>query len=159
MSSARRSARTPFEPRPAASSQQPLRRWKRHLYRTIAAEVSALTRYCDRVIHWLPREDDCGHLLSVIEAPERQCIRESASFSDLVAESDKRTVVFVNGTFNHHNDIQSLLAGLKPKLSRTSRLVVLLYNPYLGWAYRLANRCRLRTDSLAGPRIKPGSNV
>jgi hypothetical protein len=42
-------------------------------------------------------------------------------------------------------DIQLLLTELRTKLSRTSRLLVLAYNPYLGWLYRLADWLKLRS--------------
>jgi len=58
--------------------------------------------------------------------------------------------VLLNGNFNHHHDIQALLTQLKTKLSRTSRLLVIAYNPYLRWVYALANRLGLRTDKVPG---------
>src|SRR5205807_9858348 len=37
---------------------------------------------------------------------------------------------------------------LRPKLSRTSRLIVVLYNPYLRFLYGFANRLGLRSGDL-----------
>jgi len=46
--------------------------------------------------------------------------------------------VLLNGTLNHHFDIESLLLSIKAKLSRTSRVAVIAYNPYFRILYRLA---------------------
>jgi Glycosyl transferase family 2 len=110
----------------------------------LAGEISAMTRYYDRVIQWLPREEDTGQLLEAVEAPQKETVKRDEAFPDLTHERDKRTAILINGTFNHDYDIQALLMQLKSKLARTSRLVVVIYNPYLRWAYRLANRLGIR---------------
>jgi hypothetical protein len=122
--------------------------WRAYVNEFIAAEISSQTRYYDRVIQWLPREDDQGGLLSAIDAPRKETVGKDESFPDLTGERDKRTAILINGTFNHDFDIQALLLRLKTKLARTSRLVVVLYNPYLRWAYFLANRLGIRKGDL-----------
>lgn len=122
--------------------------WRKYVNAFLADEISALTRYYDRVIQWLPREDDTGQLLEAIEAPRKETVRREESFPDLTQERDKRTAILVNGTFNHDFDIQALLMELKTRLARTSRLVVVLYNPYLRWAYYLTNRLGIRKGEL-----------
>jgi hypothetical protein len=118
--------------------------WRRYLNRLVANELSAVAKYCDRVIQWLPREHDHGLLLANIQAPDKQVVEQADAFPDLTGEEAVRTAVLVNGTFNHHFDVQGLLMVLKTKLSRTSRVLVVLYNPYLSWLYRLANRLGVR---------------
>ncbi|HXZ19561.1 MAG TPA: glycosyltransferase family 2 protein [Candidatus Acidoferrales bacterium] len=122
--------------------------WKKYVNRFLAAELSALTRYYDRLIQWLPREDDTGMLLAAMDAPIKQSLGRDEPFPDLSDETDKRTAILINGTFNHVFDIQALLTELKPQLSRTSRVLVVLYNPYLRWMYNLANRLRIRKGEL-----------
>ncbi len=122
--------------------------WKKYINAFLAGEVSALTRYYDRLIQWLPRESDNGLLLAAIDAPIKQSVGRDEPFPDLSGEKDKRTAVLVNGTFNHEFDIQGLLIQLKSKLSRTSRVVAVLYNPYLRWIYHLANRLGIRKGEL-----------
>src|SRR5215831_12803174 len=122
--------------------------WKSYVNRLLAKELSRVTRYFDGVIQWLPRKEDTGVLLANIDAPEIHVVEEHASFPDLTAEESQRTAIVVNGAFNHHFDIQGLLTGLKPKLARTSRLLVVLYNPYLRWLYSLANALRIRKGDL-----------
>jgi hypothetical protein len=123
-------------------------RWTKYINRVIAGEISTLTRYYDRVIQWLPREHDTGALLESIDAPGKTVIRNGDAFPDLRGESDRRTAVLLNGTLNHHYDIQGLLLELKAHLSPSSRVVVVLYNPYLRFLYALANRLGLRQGEL-----------
>ncbi len=115
-----------------------------YVNRLIASELSTLTRYFDRVIQWLPRKEDTGTLLSEMEAKRKEVVRENDVFPDLTGEKNIRTAILLNGTFNHHYDIQGLLMKLKSLLSRTSRVLVVAYNPYLDWLYRLANRFGIR---------------
>ena len=122
--------------------------WKKYVNAFLAAELSTLTRYYDRVIQWLPREDDSGMLLAAMDAPIKQIIGEDEAFPDLSSENEHRTAILVNGAFNHAFDIQGLLVQLKSKLSRTSRVVAVLYNPYLRWLYTLANRLGIRKGEL-----------
>jgi glycosyl transferase family 2 len=122
--------------------------WREYVNAFLAAEISALTRYYDRVIQWLPRESDTGRLLEAIDAPRKETVGKDEPFPDLTHERQKRTAILINGTFNHDFDIQALLMQLKAKLARTSRLVVVLYNPYLRWAYYLTNRMGIRTGEL-----------
>src|ERR1051325_11449132 len=110
--------------------RRPLR-WMRYINRIIASEISTLTRYYDRVIQWLPREHDTGLLLELIEAPAKTVVAEGEPFPDLTGEAERRTAVLINGTFNHHFDVQKLLCELKTRLAPSSRVVVVLYNPYL----------------------------
>jgi len=72
----------------------------------LAGELSTITRYYDRLIQWVPREDDQGGLLAAMEAPSKETIARGEAFPDLTAESEKRTAILVNGTFNHEFDIQ-----------------------------------------------------
>jgi hypothetical protein len=46
------------ENKPQAAAQAVISGWREYVNAFLAAEVSALTRYYDRVIQWLPREDD-----------------------------------------------------------------------------------------------------
>ncbi|HEY6872533.1 MAG TPA: glycosyltransferase family 2 protein [Geobacteraceae bacterium] len=93
-------------------------------------------------------EEDMGLLLNHIQAQQKQVIRESEPFPDLTTERDVRTTVLLNGTINHHLDVQGVLMQLKPSLSRTSRVILVAYNPYLSWLYRLANWFQLRRGKL-----------
>jgi hypothetical protein len=129
-------------------ARTPLTGWRKYLTELLAREVSAVTKYYDRLIQWLPREEDDGSLLDTAQNPLKQVVGGDQEFPDLTSERDQRTAILVNGTFNHHFDIQGLLMQLKPRLSRTSRLLIILYSPYLRWIYKLANRLNIRKGDL-----------
>jgi hypothetical protein len=120
----------------------------RYIHGVIAREISTVTRYYDRVIQWLPREHDTGALMDLVEAPEKTVLSNGEPFPDLTDETDCRTAVLLNGTLNHNFDIQGLLVDLKARLAPASRVLVVLYNPYLRSAYWLANRLGLRRGAV-----------
>jgi hypothetical protein len=83
-----------------------------------------------------------------MDAPSKRVVLEGEPFPNLTEEDERRTAVLINGALNHHSDIQSLLTELKTKLSRTSRVLLVLYNPYLRWLYFIANRLGIRKGEL-----------
>ncbi|HEX9129668.1 MAG TPA: glycosyltransferase [Gemmatimonadaceae bacterium] len=111
--------------------------WKRHFYELVAAEVSSLTRYYDRLVQWGRTGGDDGDLLNAIDCPDKSLVADG-DIPDLSTESDRRTAVLLFGTLNHDYDIEGLLTRLHSRLSRTSRVVIVTFNPYLQWLYRLA---------------------
>lgn len=114
------------------------------MYSTIAAEISSFTRYYDRVVQWMRQPGDTGFLLEAIEASEKLDINGDFDL-ELSAENDARTAVLLNGTLNCVFDIQSVLLDLRCKLSRTSRVIAVLYNPYFSFAYRAASRAGIKS--------------
>jgi hypothetical protein len=119
------------------------RRWTRYLNSFLARELSRITRYYDCVIQWLPRENDSLQLLDELDAKDKKIVGEGEYFPSLAGE-EQRAGILINGTLNHHFDVQGLLTELKPQLSRTSRILLILYNPYFRWLYQLANRLGIR---------------
>jgi Glycosyl transferase family 2 len=132
--------------RPVAALPTRPKRWSCYLYRVIAAEVSRFTRYFDRLVQWEPPPHDPRVLFDAIECPAKSTARTLDDLADLSAERERRTAVLLNGNFNYDLDIQVTLMRLRPKLSRTSRLVVVTYNPYLRWLYALADALGLRNS-------------
>jgi hypothetical protein len=124
------------------------RYWNQYLNTLLGQEISALTRYCNRVIQWLPTQEDHGLLMEKIEAPCKERVRGEDVFPSLADEKERSTAILINGTLNHHFDVQGVLSTLKPHLSRTSRLILVLYNPYFRWLYRLANSLGIREGEL-----------
>lgn len=123
-------------------------KWNSYLNQLIADEVSSLTRYYDRVIQWLPRREDTGLLFKLIQGKNKKVISKEEPFPDLSQEKESRTAILLNGTINHHYDIQGLLMELKTSLSRNSRVLLVAYNPYLSWLYRLASVIGLRKGEI-----------
>jgi hypothetical protein len=141
--------RAPASPpisQPAAPTRS--RYWNKYWNTFLGQEISALTRYFDRVIQWLPREDDPGLLLEQIETRCKEKVGAEDVFPSLTYEEERHTAILINGTLNHHFDVQGILSALKPHLSRTSRLILVLYNPYFRWLYRLANGIGIRRGEL-----------
>ena len=102
--------------------------------RLIAAEISSFARYYDRVVQTEVVGGDDGSLLAAVDATEKTVAEELPSMRD---ERDRRSVVLLNGTLNFHFDIEALLRSIRAKLSRTSRVAIVAYNPYFRFLYRL----------------------
>jgi Glycosyl transferase family 2 len=132
----------------SAKIESPHPGWSRYLNHVIADELSRVTKYYDHVIQWLRGEHDKGNLFARIECPQKQTIGHDAQLPDLRSEEDRRTAIVINGAFNHHFDVQSLLLELRAKLSRSSRVLLVVYNPYLSWLYKMANRLGIRKGDL-----------
>jgi hypothetical protein len=129
----------------AAASSLSVSRWRRYVNSLLAGEISAFSRYYDQIIHFNPRANDTGVLLEQIDCPRKVIVPDQDRLPDLRAETDRRTLILLNGNINHEHDIQKLFTDLREKLSRTSRLVLVAYNPYFRWLYTLANRFGYRT--------------
>lgn len=129
---------------PGQSERRRVASWRKYVIGLLAGEISTLTRYYDRVIQWLPTDQDNGLLLDLIDSPRKETAVAESDLPDLTGETDQRTAVLVNASFNHHFDIQNVLVRLKERCSRSTRLVVVLYNPYLRWLYAFANRLGIR---------------
>ncbi|MEQ8493463.1 MAG: glycosyltransferase family 2 protein [Gammaproteobacteria bacterium] len=117
-------------------------------YRVIAAQVSALTRYYDKVVYFAAQPSDDGLLLDLVDAPARSIAADTGELEDLSDERDRRTAVLMNGNANYTFDFQATLVDLLPRLSRTSRVVLVTYNAYLEPLFRLANRLGLRRGAV-----------
>lgn len=123
-------------------------RREKYWHRTIAAEISSLSRYYDKVVQWQPCADDPGTLLDLIDCADKVRLPGGEPAPDLRGEKDRRTIVLLNGTLNHHTDAQALLSEARLRIARTTRLVVVLYNPYFSALYRAANRLGVRTGEV-----------
>jgi hypothetical protein len=130
------------------SAESTPRRWKNYTNRLIAKEVSRTSKYFDRLIQFAPRSGDEGWLFKFVDAPLKSVCNSLAEMPDLSEEREHRTAILFNGNFNHQYDIQETLQHLRPRLSRTSRLLVIAYNPYLRWLYRLANKVGVRRGEM-----------
>jgi hypothetical protein len=117
-----------------------LRKWT---YALVGREISRITRYADRVLHVDPLPSDTGILLAEIDSPHKRTL-SSVELPALGSARDGTDVVLFNGNFNHSMDIQGLLETVRPHLGRRGRVVVVLYNWYFAWLFRLADRLGLR---------------
>ena len=94
--------------------------WKNYINELIADEISTFSRYYDQLIQWIPQNEDSGILLKKIDSKIKHIIYKGESFPDLTGETETRTIVLLNGTINHHFNIQGLLMRLRRSLARTS---------------------------------------
>jgi hypothetical protein len=119
--------------------------WREYVYAHIAAEISRLTKYCETVIQHEPLPHDNGLLLSLLECPScNTSYAHGSNKTGPTADGDPRCAILLNGNLNYSHDIQALLASVKCKLGRMSRLIAVVYNPYLRWMYVLASRLGVR---------------
>lgn len=119
-----------------------------YLTRVIAGQVSRITRYFDVLVQFHPLTNDDGSLLRNADCASKQTAK---AFDDLPAadgRSTDRIAVLLNGNLNHDLDIEATLTNLKTRLTRLSRLVIVLYNPYFRGAFTLATQLGLRSGPL-----------
>ncbi|MFV2057735.1 MAG: glycosyltransferase family 2 protein [Thiohalomonadales bacterium] len=121
---------------------------KRYVNQIISAEISTITRYYDTTIQWLPHDYDCGRILDGLDCPNKSFVNENEAFPDRFSDRNSRTAIVLNGVFNHHYDIEHLLNSLKKSIYRTSRIISVMYNPYLSWLYTIATFFGLRKGPL-----------
>ena len=117
-----------------------LRTWT---YALVAQEISRVTRYVDHLVHLDPLPGDSGILLPAIEAPHKT-VSSSNELANTVDHAAGVTAFLFNGNFNHSTDIQGLLDTVRLHTARGDRVLVVLYNWYLAWLFRLADRIGLR---------------
>lgn len=117
-----------------------------YLTRILAGQISRLTRYYDRVVQLAPLPNDDGLLLRHVDNAHKTV---AASTAEIAAPAnDERTAVLINGNLNHDLDIEGTLATIRARLTRLSRVVVVLYNPYFRGIFWLANRLGLRSGAV-----------
>src|SRR5210317_2286553 len=108
------------------------KRWKKYVYDLIGAEISTTTRFCDECVQINPSSYDTGLLFDAIECPTKYWVGSVKEIVDHREDRKKRRAFFFNGNFNYLTDIQKELSELHLKLSRYSRLFVIIYNPFFG---------------------------
>jgi len=123
-------------------------RWRRYVNHLLGVEVSALTRFADEVLLWRPLEPANDRILDTVVCTKKKIVTDEVGIGDFSSRPGYRAVILVNGTFNHHYDIEGALRAIKPKLSRSSRIQVITYNPYLSWLFRLANWLGVRKGEI-----------
>jgi hypothetical protein len=113
----------------------------------LGAEISATSRFCDRLIQVAPLEHDDGILMESIDCPNKTVVGSIADLQKPEQASD-RTALLLNGNFNQSDDIQDMLQRMHGRMSQGSRLFAVLYTPYAQWLFRLATWLGLRKGAI-----------
>ena len=117
-------------------------KFNKFIVKTIAAEINRFSKYYDQVMQICPIEDDQQYLLEKIQCQDKTTIND---ISDIEMEAtNTRRVFLLNGNMNYDTDIETQLKNLFSHMSRSDRLVTVLFNPYFRWFYRLAHLIGLR---------------
>lgn len=116
---------------------------RKYFNELVAAEVNTLTRYYDALFHYRPVAGDHNFATDFLDNTNKQVVQD---LPDLTGESKTRSVVFLKGNLNHDKeyDIEAMLGAIRKKLSRSARVVLVLYNPYIRGLYWLANKLGIR---------------
>ncbi len=102
---------------------------KRYWNGLLALEIGSMSRYFDRLFQLGRLAHDEGFLLNTVPCANKFQLNDESDLPDLTRDPNDRSLILYNGVFNHHLDIEQLLAKLKPRLSRHSRVMVVAYNP------------------------------
>ncbi|MDX1371929.1 MAG: hypothetical protein R3321_05635, partial [Nitrososphaeraceae archaeon] len=114
----------------------------------LANNISKLTRYSDLLVQYQPLEHDSLDLFERVSADKKLIVNNTEELVKSSISEEKRAVILLNGNLNHSLDIQNLLNDIKSGISRFSRLVIVLYNPYFGWIHTLLSKLGIKKDPL-----------
>lgn len=114
----------------------------------IAEEISSFSRYFDRLVQIKMHPETGTPLYLKINNPNAQYVDSIQNLPDCSFDLGDRTVILLNGSFNHHFDVAGLLLELRKKANRSSRVCVVVYNTYWRWLYSLANTLGIRQGEL-----------
>lgn len=109
---------------------------KEFIRNLVAEEISSVAEYCDKFIQLEPLAHDDGNLFDDVKCAHKEFGQSDAAGS--AVSGDRVGLYCYNGNFNHGCDIQHELTLLYKNLNRHDRVVVVLYNPYLRFVYKIA---------------------
>lgn len=118
--------------------------WRACITGLIAAEISTLTRYAGRIVSYSQSASTAESLNRLLEGPPAEAVSSVPELCEQLRSFSDGTAIVLDGIFNHHHDIEGLLRVIGHEMSRTSRVVAVMYNPYLRWLYEWADRLGLR---------------
>ena len=122
-----------------------LKEIKKHIYQSIAKEISTISKYFASVIQWQAQDFDNLDLLNSLDTPKTENLKEDKDLPGSVQENLTPNLYLLNANLNYSYDIEKLLTNLKQFLSKDSRVAIVAYNPYLKWLYSLLNLLDLRS--------------
>ncbi len=121
---------------------------KSFFYDLIANEISTISRYFDRVIYWQKQKEDTLQLLEKIDCKDKLDISSTKDLPGSKQEEVSPSLFVLNANANYSYDIQELLSELKQYIGRSSRVMLVCYNPYLRFIYSFLNYIGVRDSSI-----------
>ena len=109
--------------------------WNAYCNQLIANECQRITRYCRQVIQYAPTQADQGVLRNSLDAK----VADSIEALQSLKQEEGPSAILLNGSLNHHFDVQSLLTELHGVLARKDVVCSVIYNSHLSFVYRIAN--------------------
>ena len=114
----------------------------------IAKEISTAARYFDKVVQCYPLANDSGQLLREISCDQKIVANTEGDVACATSDPNVCIMLLLNGNLNFSRDIQGTLNRFKLLLNRSSRVCVVLYNPYFEYVYHLASLLGMRTKEI-----------
>ena len=99
----------------------------------VANEISKKSRYFTNIYQFQPCIFDRMSILNSLNFKNKFVIQNSKEVN-----VEENSLLFINGNLNHSLDIQKDLEQLYSVCKRSSRVAVILYNPYLEFIYKFA---------------------
>lgn len=115
---------------------------KRYLNKKIAQNISKMSRYYEHLIQLEPLAHDNLEIFKQIENYDKQTYENLPDFK--IQDDKSRSLIFLNANLNYNGDLIELLTILKTKLNRRSRIILLTYNPYYSFLYKIADWLKIR---------------
>ncbi len=122
--------------------------WQKYSNQLIAEALSPLSKHYRQLIQFMPRAEDQLILYEALDCPQKQLIHDIDNFPLLTEAAYSDTLILLNGVFNHALDIAAILKFLHEKSDRTTRILSVIYNPYLRFLYQLANLLGIRKGAV-----------
>ena len=119
-------------------------KFNHYIRQLIAAEINRFARYYKEVIQLEPLPHDGGGLLEIIDNQHIHILQKRVLLEDKSVNTSSDRLILLNGNLNYSADIHGLLEDLKTKLSRSDRVVAVIFNPYVRWLYRIADLLGIR---------------
>lgn len=113
----------------------------------IARELSSISPYFDHLIEVLPQSHSDQQVLEKAISNKKSTVMHLEKLAEII-QPDAANLILLDGLFNYHSDIQSLLQKIKAHLNRQSCIFLVAYNPYLRWLYQIATLLGLRKGEL-----------
>jgi len=116
--------------------------WRYFVNGRIASVINSFSSFYDRVIQLSPKKEESHALLSQIECSEKYIYGQD--LENLKSENDSDASLYLmNGNLNYSYDIQLEFRTLHKIMNRESRIIGVVYNPYLSVLFKLAHKFKL----------------